>query len=225
MRVAVFGTGMVGRTLAAKMALLGHETRLGTRDVGASLASTQETRDGTGTLAQWHEANPSIEIVTFAGAADGAEVVFNATAGQGSLEALRATGDLAGKLVIDVGNPLDFSRGMPPTLTVCNDDSLAESIQREFPDARVVKALNTVTAPVMVDPAIVAGGDHTMFIAGDDADAKAIVRGILEDGFGWRHVVDLGGIAAARGMEMYLPLWVALMGPLGSPMFNVRVVT
>jgi predicted dinucleotide-binding enzyme len=127
--------------------------------------------------------------------------------------------------VVDIGNALDFSRGMPPTHTVCNDDSPAETLQREFPEARVVKALNTVTAPVMVDPASVAGGDHAMFIAGDDAEAKAAVREILEQGFGWRHVVDLGGISAARGMEMYLPLWVALMAAEGTPMFNVRLVT
>jgi predicted dinucleotide-binding enzyme len=225
MRVGVFGTGVVGRTLAVKLASLGHETRLGTRDVEASLASTQETRDGTGTLAHWAEANPSIGIATFAEAAAGADLVFNATAGQGSVEALRAAGGLAGVVVVDVGNPLDFSRGMPPTLTISNDDSLAETLQREFPEARVVKALNTVTAAVMVDPASVGGGDHTMFVAGDDPEAKAVVREILEQGFGWRHVVDVGNIAGARGMEMYLPLWVALMGAQGTPMFNVRVVT
>jgi predicted dinucleotide-binding enzyme len=156
-------------------------------------------------------------------AADGADVVVNATSGEGSLPALRAAGDLAGTVVMDVANPLDHSSGFPPRLFVCNDDSLAEQIQLEFPDARVVKTLNTVTAAVMVDPAGVAGGEHTMFLAGDDDEAKAVVRGILES-FGWRQVIDLGGIRGARGMEMYIAIWLGLMAAQGSPMFNVKVV-
>jgi 8-hydroxy-5-deazaflavin:NADPH oxidoreductase len=223
MHVAVLGTGMVGRTLAARLASLGHEVRMGTRDVQASLASGQVTRDGTGTLAEWHAAHPDVEIGTFAEAAAGAEVVFNATSGDGALAAMRAAGDLSGVVVADVSNPLDFSQGFPPRLSVCNDDSMAESIQRELPDARVVKTLNTVNAGVMADPGNLAGGDHTMFVAGDDADAKAVVRGILEQ-FGWRDVVDLGGLRAARGMEMYMPLWLTMLGGFQTPMFNVKVV-
>jgi 8-hydroxy-5-deazaflavin:NADPH oxidoreductase len=224
MRIAVLGTGMVGRSLAVKLASLGHEVRLGTRDVGASMASEQATRDGSGTLAEWSAANPSVGVASFADAAADAEVVFNATSGEGSLDALGAAGNLTGKVIADVANALDFSRGMPPRLSVCNDDSLAEQIQRAFPDARVVKTLNTMTARVMVEPGEVAGGDHTVFLAGDDADAKATVRGLLE-AFGWKHVLDLGGVQAARGMEMYLPLWLGLMGAQGTPMFNVKVST
>jgi 8-hydroxy-5-deazaflavin:NADPH oxidoreductase len=143
-----------------------------------------------------------------------------------SLDALRAAGDrnLEGKILIDAGNPLDFSKGMPPVLSVCNDDSLGEQIQRAFPRARVVKALNTVTAGLMVDPAAVAGGEHDLFICGDDADAKAQVTGWLREWFGWRHVIDVGPISAARGTEMLLPLWIRLMGALGTPMFNFRIV-
>ncbi|HEY7280315.1 MAG TPA: NAD(P)-binding domain-containing protein [Actinomycetota bacterium] len=223
MRVAVLGTGTVGRTLAGRLAGLGHETRVGTRDVEASLARTTESWDGSGTFAQWHANTPDVPIATFADAASGAEVVFNATAGDGSLEALGSAGDLDGVVIADVSNPLDHSQGFPPLLSVCNDDSLAERIQRAHPGARVVKTLNTVTAAVMVRPADVADGDHTMFVAGDDGAAKATVRSLLE-AFGWRHVIDLGGIRGARAMEMYLPLWLQLMGARESPMFNVKVV-
>ena len=138
MKIAVLGTGVVGRALAGKLASLGHETRMGTRDVEASLASDQATWDGTGTLAEWAAANQSVSLATFADAADGAEVVVNATSGEGSLPALRAAGDLDGTVVMDISNPLDSSSGFPPQMFVCNDDSLAEQIQRELPDARVV---------------------------------------------------------------------------------------
>jgi predicted dinucleotide-binding enzyme len=223
MRIAVFGTGTVGRALSAKLASLGHEVRLGTRDVEASMASEQEARDGSGTFAQWRSTQPSIDVATFGEAAGGAELVVNATSGDGSLAALGAAGDLSGVVVLDISNPLDFSKGFPPTLWVSNDDSLAERIQRQHPDSRVVKSLNTVTATVMVEPAAVGGGDHSMFVAGDDEAAKATVRSLLE-AFGWRHVVDLGGLSSARGMEMYLPLWLGLMGAQQTPMFNVKVV-
>ncbi|HEY8296235.1 MAG TPA: NADP oxidoreductase, partial [Micrococcaceae bacterium] len=144
-----------------------------------------------------------------------------------SLLALEAAGpaNLADKVLLDVSNPLDFSAGFPPTLSVLNTDSIAESIQRAFPSARVVKALNTLAAPLMVDPLSLAGGDHDVFMAGDDGGAKAIVRGLLED-FGWLpdHIRDLGPLEAARGMEMYLPLWLRLMGSVGNPAFNIRIV-
>jgi 8-hydroxy-5-deazaflavin:NADPH oxidoreductase len=128
-------------------------------------------------------------------------------------------------VLIDVANPLDFSAGMPPTLTVCNTDSLAERIQRAFPEARVVKALNTVNAAVMVEPSLVPGS-HTLFVAGDDADAKRQVAALLAS-FGWpaEDVMDLGEISAARGTEMYLPLWLRLFGATGTGHLNVRVVT
>ena len=159
----------------------------------------------------------------FARAAAFGEAVFNCTAGAASLDALGMAGaeNLGGKLLVDVANPLDFSQGMPPRLTVSNDSSLAEEIQREFPDARVVKALNTVNAGVMVDP--VEGTN--IFVCGDDECAKQQASGILQE-FGWGadEIVDLGGISAARGMEMYLPLWVAMMQTLGTPAFNIKIV-
>ena len=162
---------------------------------------------------------------SFADAAAFAELIFNATAGAVSLDALEMAGaeQLAGKVLIDVANPLDMSKGMPPTLTVCNDDSLGESIQRAFPEVRVVKALNTVTAAVMVAPELVPG-DHTIFVCGNDDEATTQARGLLE-GFGWppASILDLGDIGAARGMEMYLALWLRLWGATGTAVLNVEV--
>lgn len=223
MQIAVLGTGIAGRTLAARTAALGHETRLGTRDVEASLASTQETRDGSGTLAQWHEQHPDVTIATFADAVADADLTLNVTNGEAALAVLESAGNLAGKVIVDVTNALDFSQGFPPRLFVSNDDSLAEQIQRHHPDAKIVKSLNTVNAMVMADPQSLADGDHTMFLAGDDDGAKAAARALLEE-FGWRDVLDLGDLKAARAMEMYLPLWLRLMGAVGSPSFNVKVV-
>jgi len=162
----------------------------------------------------------------FADAAEFGEVVFNCTPGVVSLSVLATipADALAGKVLIDVSNPLDFSAGFPPLLSVAVTDSLGEQIQRASPEARVVKALNTLNADLMVRPSALAGR-HDLFIAGDDDDAKEQVRTILAE-FGWdlRDVHDLGGIAAARGPEMYLPLWLQLMGALGTAAFNVHVV-
>jgi hypothetical protein len=150
--------------------------------------------------------------------------VVNATAGAVALDALRLAGEahLAGKPLVDISNPLDFSRGFPPTLSVLNSDSLGEQIQRAFPSARVVKTLNTVSAPVMVDPGGLAGGDHTIFMSGNDADAKEQVAALLRAP-GWRDIVDLGDISTARGTAMFLPLWLRPYGALGNAAFNVRV--
>jgi predicted dinucleotide-binding enzyme len=229
MRIGVMGTGMVGRSLSGKLAELGHETRIGTRDVGSAMASSEKTRDGSGTFAQWCERHPAVEPGTFAEVAAHAELVVNATAGVASLSALQMAGEenLGGKIVMDVSNPLDFSGGFPPTLSVCNTTSVAEQIQDAFPRARVVKTLNTVSAVVMIAPQGIAGGNHTMFVAGNDQGAKAEVeKSILRDGFGWTDVRDLGDLTAARGMEMYLPLWLSLLATGGAgPMFNIAVVT
>lgn len=132
--------------------------------------------------------------------------------------------NLAGKVLLDISNPLDFSRGMPPSLTVANTDSLGEQIQRALPKTRVVKSLNTVNAFLMVDPGLLAGGEHTMFVSGNDAGAKAEVTRLLKDGFGWKDVVDLGDLTNARATEMYVVLWARLYGALQNPMFNVKLV-
>ncbi|MGZ4317535.1 MAG: NADPH-dependent F420 reductase [Gaiellaceae bacterium] len=214
MKIGVLGTGIVGNTIASKLCDLGHEVRMGSRTAGNDLART------------WAEtAGPHASDGSFADAAAFGELVVNCTAGTHSLDALEAAGaaNLAGKVLVDIANPLDFSQGMPPTLSVCNTDSLGEQIQRAFPETRVVKALNTMNTRVMVDPARVPG-EHDVFIAGNDEGAKALVRELLES-FGWPAdwIVDLGDIAAARGTEMFLPLWLRLFGTLQTGDFNLRV--
>jgi len=198
MRIGMLGTGVVGRTLEGKLTELGHDVKVGSRDPERS----------------------------FAAAAEHGEVVFNATAGTASLEALALAGaeNLAGKTLVDVANGLDFSAGFPPTLSVCNSDSLAEQIQREFPDAHVVKTLNTMNADLMIEPGIVPG-DHNVFVAGENDAAKDEVRGLLES-FGWPgdRIIDLGGIVAARGLEMWLPLWLQLYQASGTGHFNIALL-
>jgi predicted dinucleotide-binding enzyme len=214
MRIGVLGTGTVGRTIGSALLRQGHEVRMGSRSAGNEAAVAWAAEIG----------GPATEG-SFADAAGFGELNFNATNGAASLQALEAAGaeQLAGKVLVDVANPLDVSKGMPPTLTVCNDDSLAEQIQRAFPDVRVVKALNTVTAAVMVAPDRVPG-THTVFVCGDDAGAKAQVGELLR-GFGWpaESILDLGGIEAARGPELYLPLWLRLWGATGTAILNVEV--
>lgn len=216
MNIAVLGTGVVGQALATKLVALGHAVTVGSRQAGNEKA-----------VAWAASAGDLASEGSFADAASSAALVINATAGSASIEALTAAGahNLAGKVLVDVANALDFSQGMPPTLQPCNTDSLAERIQRTFPEARVVKSLNTVNCDVMVNPAIVPGS-HTMFVAGNDDTAKAEVRGLLES-FGWPpgDVMDLGDITGARGMEMYLPLWLRLWGATGTGHLNVKVVT
>lgn len=226
MKIGVLGSGTVGRTLAGKLSSLGHEVTIGTRDVDALKARTEPDGMGNPPFSTWKESYPAIAVETFEATAADGELLINATSGTGSLEALEQAGaaNLDGKVLIDVSNPLDFSNGFPPSLSVCNTDSLAEQIQRAFPDAKVVKSLNTMTAAVMVDPGSVAGGDHDVFLSGDDDGAKDQVRELLAS-FGWKNIYDLGGIETARGVEMWLPLWLFLMGgPMGGPMFNLKMV-
>ena len=224
MKIAVLGTGTVGPTIAAALSALGHDVVIGTRDPQATLARTEPGATGGAPFAAWHAAHSGIDVVTLADAAARADIVVNATNGGGSLEALTAAGaeNLSGKVLMDIANPLDFSQGFPPSLNPVNTDSLGEQIQRAFPEARVVKTLNTMNASVMVDPVSVAGGDHSVFISGNDADAKGIVSGLLKE-FGHRDIIDLGDITTARGAEMVLPIWVRIWGALGTGAFNFKI--
>ncbi|HEX9230185.1 MAG TPA: NAD(P)-binding domain-containing protein [Arthrobacter sp.] len=224
MKIAVLGTGTVGPAIAAALSALGHGVVIGTRDPQATLARTEPGATGGAPFAQWHAAHGEIEVGTFADAAARADVVVNATNGAGSLAALAAagSGNLSGKVLMDIANPLDFSHGFPPSLNPVNTDSLGEQIQRTFPEARVVKTLNTMTASVMVDPASVAGGDHSVFVSGNDAAAKETVAGLLKD-FGHRDIIDLGDITTARGAEMILPIWLRVWGALGTGAFNFKI--
>ncbi len=214
MNIGIFGTGMVGQTIGSKLIQLGHKVRIGSR--------TEKNEKS----AQWVAANgPRASYGTFADAAAFGEILFNCTAGVASLQALEMAGvaNLRGKILIDVANPLDFSHGLPPSLAVCNTDSLGEQIQRAFPETRVVKTLNTVNCNVMVNPALVPGA-HDMFLCGNDPEAKAVVTRILKEWFGWESVLDLGDISAARALEMVLPLWVRLWAILQAPNFGFKVV-
>ncbi len=215
MNIAVFGTGAVGRTLGARLVELGHSVVLGTRDPARPAAQEWLAAVGTARGAR---------VDTYAGAAAHGDVVVNATSGAGSIAAMKLAGErnLSGKVLLDVANPLDASPGLPVSLSVVNTDSLAEQLQRSFPDVRVVKSLNTVNCELMAHPRRL-GEDHTMFVAGNDAEAKATVADLLRS-FGWRSILDIGGIEAARGMEMYLPLWSSLMAAQGTISFNIKVV-
>jgi 8-hydroxy-5-deazaflavin:NADPH oxidoreductase len=228
MKIAILGTGSVGRTLASKLVAQGHSVVIGTRSPSETLARTDTDMTGTGPFAEWHLANPTVGLETFATAAETGEVIIVATNGFGSIPAVEAAGAAAigSKIVIDVSNPLDFSKGMPPTLSVSNDDSLGEQVQRAVPNARVVKSLNTMWAGLMVAPESLADGNHTVFVSGNDAQAKATVTGYLADWFGWKpsSVMDLGDITTARGTEMYLPLWLRMFGVNGSGLLNINVV-
>ena len=214
MKFGVLGSGMVGSTIATKLVSLGHEVKVGSRDAANEKARAWVASAGRGASQG-----------SFADAAAFGEIVFNCTAGTGSIDALRSAGAsaLRGKVLIDIANPLDFSKGMPPTLFVSNDDSLGETIQRTFPEAKVVKALNTVNAGVMVNPGRVPG-ETDVFVSGNDAGAKVQVIRLLKEEFGWKSVIDLGDITAARGTESYLHLWLRLYGALQTADFNVHIV-
>lgn len=211
----MLGTGVVGRSIGSRLVALGHTVTMGSRTADNPDATAWAGATGGGAA-----------HATFADAARAGDLLFNCTAGAASLEALASVdpSDLAGKVLVDVANPLDVSGGFPPILTISNSDSLGERIQRTYPDLRVVKTLNTVTASVMVDPGVL-GAPHHVFVSGDDAEAKRVVTGLLAE-MGWppTSVVDLGDITTARGTEMYLALWVRLYGALGTAQFNIGLV-
>lgn len=226
MKIGVLGTGIVGRTHAAKLASIGNEVVIGTRDVKKTLAETKTDSMGNGPFKDWQKQNPKVKLVTFEEACSNGELLINALKGEVCLNTLKGLKQrLAGKTLIDLSNPLDFSKGMPPTLFVSNTDSLGEQIQRELPKSKVVKTLNTLNAFLQVDPMLLADGDHHIFVSGNDAAAKATVTGFLKKSYGWKNVVDLGDISTARGTEMILPLWLRLWGALQNPMFNIKIVT
>ncbi len=223
MKIAVLGTGMVGQSLAAGFARIGHDVVIGTRDPEATTARREPDAMGAPGFGVWHEDHRDIPVVRSADAVDGADVVVNATNGVNSVEALELVGAelLAGTVLLDVANPLDFAT-MPPGLADVGGPSLAETIQARFPDARVVKSLNTMNAHVMVDPSLVADGSHSVFVCGDDDSARETVRGLLTE-LGWTDVIDLGDLTAAGAVEALLPIWLRLMGALGTPHFQFQI--
>lgn len=230
MKVAVIGTGSVGQTIASKLNSLGHQVMIGTRNVNEKLANQTKDHYGNQPFAEWYKQNGEIKLGTFAEAAAFGELVINATQGINSVDALKMADakNLKGKILIDIANPLDFSNGMPPSLLpkLSNIHSLAEEIQKTFPDAKVIKTLSSMWAGLMVNPAMINNGDHTNFICGNDHEAKEKVKSLLKE-FGWKseNILDLGDISSARGTEAILPIWLRIMNTKQTGAFNFKIVS
>lgn len=224
MKIAVLGTGMVGQSLAGGFSRSGHEVVIGTRDPQTTIARREPDAMGAPGFGDWYDSHGHIPVVTSSEAVIDADLVVNATNGVNSIAALELVGDdaLAGTILLDVANALDFTTS-PPSLAPVAEASLAETIQARFPAARVVKALNTMNANVMVDPGLVGDGGHTVFVCGDDEAARDLVRGVLGD-LGWHDILDLGDLSAASTVEALLPLWLRLMGAVGSPLLQFQIV-
>lgn len=226
MKIGILGTGVVGQTIAEKLVQLGHQVMIGTRDKQVASAKTGKDNFGRPPVSEWLKNNSKVQLGTYSEAASYGEFLVNATSGTGSLDALKLAGEnnLNGKVLLDISNPLDFSKGMPPSLTICNTDSLGELIQRTFPNLKVVKSLNTLTAYLMVNPKLLPEPTN-IFLNGNDAGAKNEVKNLLTT-FGWneKDIIDMGDITTARGTEQILPIWVRLWGTLQTPMFNFKIV-
>jgi 8-hydroxy-5-deazaflavin:NADPH oxidoreductase len=224
MKIGIIGGGSVGQTLAAKLIANGHDVRLGIRN--PSSEELAKERAMAKPLVEWSKETGG-KVVSFADAAKHGEVIFAATHGATAIDALKLAGteNLKSKVLVDVSNPLDFSKGMPPSLLPQYDHatSLGEETQKAFPEARVVKAFNTISAFAMVDAGFVPG-DHDLFIAGNDAAAKKTVEDIARKEFGWKSIVDLGDIVGARATEHLLPLWVRLWMIGGTPKVGFKLV-
>jgi predicted dinucleotide-binding enzyme len=217
MKIGILGTGIVGNTLGTALIAKGHEVKMGSRDAANEKA------------AEWTKTNgKNASQGTFADAAVLGDIIFNCTKGEHSLEAISLAGEqnLAGKILVDVANPLDFSKGMPPTLSLVNDTSLGETIQAAFPKTHVVKTLNTLNCTLMVDANKLANGDHNLFICGNNETAKQKVKELLHENFNWKteNIIDLGDITNSRGTEQLLPIWIRLWGTLGTADFNFKIV-
>lgn len=226
MKIGILGTGVVGQTIAEKLVQLGHQVMIGTRSKENTLAKKDKDTFGRPPFSEWHKNNSQIKLGTLSETASFGEFLVNATQGVGSVEALKSAGEnnLADKILLDISNPLDFSKGMPPSLSICNTDSLGEQIQKVFPKTKVVKSLNTLNANLMVKPMLLPESTN-IFLNGNDASAKTEVKKLLTS-FGWdaKDIIDMGDISTARGTEQLLPIWVRLWGALQTPMFNFKIV-
>lgn len=226
MKFGILGTGVVGQTLAEKLSQHGHQVMIGTRDKQATLAKTGKDNFGRPPISEWLKNNSKVQLGTYSETAAFGEMLVNATSGMGSVDALTMAGEnnLGEKILLDASNPLDFSKGMPPTLTICNTDSLGEQIQRTFPKLKVVKTLNTLNAYLMTSPKLLPEPTN-LFLNGNDEGAKNEVKKLLTT-FGWneKDIIDMGDISTARGTEQILPIWVRLWGALQTPMFNFKIV-
>jgi 8-hydroxy-5-deazaflavin:NADPH oxidoreductase len=230
MKIGIIGTGAVGRTVASKLAELGYDVMIGTRNVSDKLTSTAKDIYTSQTFNEWLKLNSKVKLGSFSDAALFGELIINATNGSNSVTALILAGakNLAGKILIDIANPLDFSNGMPPSLLpgLHNTNSLAEEIQKTFPDTFVVKTLNTMWCGIMINPNLVGQGDHINFISGNNEEAKTTVRTLLNQ-FGWHdaNIIDIGDITGARATESFLQIWLKVLGVTKNGAFNFRLVT
>jgi 8-hydroxy-5-deazaflavin:NADPH oxidoreductase len=226
MKIGILGTGIVGQILAEKFVQLNHQVMIGTRNKEKTLAKKDKDIYGRPPFGEWHSNNQQVKFGVFEDTAAFGEFIVNATHGVSSIDALRMAGvkNLENKVLLDASNPLDFSKGMPPTLTICNTDSLGEQIQKAFPNTKVVKSLNTLNAYIMVNPSLLPE-ETNLFLSGNDADAKTKVKELFVS-FGWKkqNIIDLGDISTSRGTEQLLPMWARLYA-LGNPMFNFKIVT
>jgi 8-hydroxy-5-deazaflavin:NADPH oxidoreductase len=214
MKIGLLGSGNVGQTIGTKLVQLGHDVMMGSRDPANPKAIAWAKKEGHHAL-----------YGSFMNAAAFGELIINCTLGSASVDALHQAGseNLKGKILIDTANPLDYST-KNWTLTISNNDSLGEQIQRTFPEALVVKTLNTMYCDVMVDPRKLSEKTD-VFVSGNDIEAKATVITMLREWFGWKSVVDLGDITTARGVEMFVILWQSLRDAGSSPRFNIKVVS
>jgi predicted dinucleotide-binding enzyme len=229
MKISIIGTGIVGKTIASKLVELGHDVMIGTRNVSEKMASTEKDIYGNPSFSDWHRTNTTVKLGSFTEAAAFDEIIVNATRGGSSISSLKLAEakNLAGKVLIDVSLPLDYSKGMPPCLLpgLNNTNSLGEEIQRTFPETRVVKTLNTMWCGLMVNPHMIGGGDHINYICGNDDEAKSKVRKLLIE-FGWsdENLQDLGDITGARATESFILIWLRVLGTLKTGAFNFRLV-
>lgn len=226
MKISILGTGIVGQTISEKLNSMGHNVYMGTRDAEKTKSNTTPSQMSGRSFSDWYTNNKSTSVVNYNNLPSESDLFINATSGINSLEALKSVGKskLSDKIIIDIANPLDFLNGLPATLSVCNTDSLAEQIQKEFPESKVVKSLNTMNCFLMMNPSMIAG-NHNVFVSGNDSNAKSKVSELLNS-IGWSNesIIDLGDITSARATEMLLPLWLRLWGTLGTAEFNFGVI-
>jgi predicted dinucleotide-binding enzyme len=229
MKISIIGTGTVGQALAVRLSELGYDVMIGTRNVKEKLSAAEADAYGNPPFSVWYKSNNGVKLGTFEEAAASGDIVINATHGGSSIAALKLAGskNLTGKILVDIANPLDFSNGMPPSLLpgLHNTNSLGEEIQKTFPEAKVVKTLNTMWCGLMVNPGMIGNGDHINYLAGNDAGAKAEVKKLLEQ-FGWKdkNLLDLGDITGARATESLLAIWLRVMGVIQTGVFNFRLI-
>ena len=212
-KIGVLGTGMVGNAIGSKLIQLGYDVKMGSRTPNNEKASEWVRKNGS-----------KASQGTFEDAAKFGDIIFLCVKGEAALDVLRMAKEenLNGKTIVDVTNPVDFSKGMPPSLFVCNTDSLGERLQRAFPNVNFVKTLDVVNCEVQVDPKK-SGDDPTMFMCGNNTKAKVEVKEILKQ-FGWKDIIDLGDISAARGSEMMTPIWLRIWSAFQNSHFAFKIV-